>query len=86
MVTMGEGATSSLRHHDSSGRHASTARGDVELLAHAYVGELAAFVEAVRAGTPVPVTGADARRALRVALACIESMQTGTTVRLGQED
>ena len=85
MVTMGEGATSSLRHHDAAGRHASTARGDVELLSHAYAGELSAFVEAVRAGTPVVVGGDDARRALRVALACIESMQTGTTVRLGKD-
>jgi myo-inositol 2-dehydrogenase/D-chiro-inositol 1-dehydrogenase len=85
MATMGEGATSSLRHHDAAGRHASTARGDVELLSGAYVGELAAFVEAVRSGTPVLVSGEDARRALRVALACIESMQTGTTVRLGKE-
>ncbi|GAA1929191.1 Gfo/Idh/MocA family oxidoreductase [Nocardioides marmoribigeumensis] len=85
MVTMGDGATSSLRLHDASGRHATTARGDVELLSHAYAGELTAFVEAVRAGTPVVVGGEDARRALRVALACIESMRTGTTVRLGEE-
>src|SRR3954453_2661140 len=67
MVTMGEGATSSLRHHDATGRHATTARGDVELLGHSYVGELVAFVEAVRAGTPAVVGGQDARRALRVA-------------------
>jgi myo-inositol 2-dehydrogenase/D-chiro-inositol 1-dehydrogenase len=86
MVTMGEGATSSLRHHDAAGRHASTARGDVELLGDSYVGELAAFVEAVRAGTPVVVGGHDARRALRVALAAVESQATGTTVRLGKED
>ncbi len=86
MATMGEGATSSLRHHDATGRHASTARGDVELLGRSYVGELSAFVEAVRAGTPVVVGGQDARRALRVALAAIESQATGTTVRLGKED
>ena len=60
--------------------------GDVELLGHSYVGELAAFVETVRAGTPAVVGGYDARRALRVALAAIESQSTGTTVRLGKED
>jgi myo-inositol 2-dehydrogenase / D-chiro-inositol 1-dehydrogenase len=86
MVTMGDGATSSLRHHDATGRHATTARGDVELLGHSYVGELVAFVEAVRAGTPAVVGGQDARRALRVALAAIESQASGTTVRLGKDD
>jgi myo-inositol 2-dehydrogenase/D-chiro-inositol 1-dehydrogenase len=85
MVTMGDAATSSLRLSHGQGRLAETARGDVELLRGAYVGELSAFVEAVRAGTdPVP-TGHDARRALRVALACIDSAATGDTVRLGEE-
>ena len=86
MVTMGEGATSSLRLHDAGGRHASTARGDVELLSHAYAGELTAFAESVRSGTPVAVGGHDARRALRIALACIESQSTGTTVHLDKAD
>jgi len=85
MVTMGDGATSSLRLSDGRGRLALTARGDVELLRGAYVGELTAFAEAVRAGTaPVP-TGHDARRALRVALACVESAATGATVRLEKD-
>ena len=84
MVTMGEGAASSLRLSDGRGRRAFTARGDVELLKGAYIGELAAFAEAVRAGTEPVVTGHDARRALRVALACVESAATGSTVRLGK--
>lgn len=85
MVTMGDAATSSLRLSDGQGRLARTARGDVELLRGAYVSELSAFAEVVRAGSePVP-TGHDARRALRVALACIDSTATGGTVRLGEE-
>jgi myo-inositol 2-dehydrogenase / D-chiro-inositol 1-dehydrogenase len=85
MVTMGEGATSSLRLSDGRGRLTPTARGDVELLRGAYVGELAAFAEAVRAGTEPVATGHDARRALRVALACVDSEATGSTVRLGKD-
>lgn len=85
MVTMGEGATTSARHSDISGRHAATARGDVELLRAAYVAEFVAFAESVRTGTAPVVGGADARRALEVALAAWESATTGLTVRLGKE-
>jgi myo-inositol 2-dehydrogenase / D-chiro-inositol 1-dehydrogenase len=85
MVTMGEGATSSLRLSDGRGRLAHTAHGDVELLREAYVDEFAAFAEAVRAGTQPVATGHDARRALRVALACLDSLATGSTVRLGTD-
>ena len=35
--------------------------------------ELAAFVAAVKAGTPVAVTGADGLAALKLALALVES-------------
>ena len=85
MVTMGEGATSSLRLSDGRGRLAPTVRGDVERLRGAYVGELAAFAEAVRAGTEPVATGHDARRALRVALACVDSAVSGNTVRLAKD-
>lgn len=83
MVTIGDGAMSSLRLADATGRHVDTARGDVALFRQAYVGELASFAEAVRSGSEPEVTGRDARRALAVALACIESVQTGRTVGLG---
>jgi myo-inositol 2-dehydrogenase/D-chiro-inositol 1-dehydrogenase len=82
MVTMGEGARSSLRHHTETGRHADTARSDVELLRDSYVGELDEFVAAVREGRAPSVTGRDARRALTLALASIRSVETGSTVRV----
>jgi myo-inositol 2-dehydrogenase/D-chiro-inositol 1-dehydrogenase len=44
------------------------------------VAELTAFVDAVRAGTPAPVGGDDARAALAIALAAAESVQTGRPV------
>lgn len=85
MVTMGDGATSSLRLSDGRGRLATTGRGDVEHLRSSYVGELAAFANAVRVGTQEQPTGHDARRALRIALASVDSAATGTTIRLDKD-
>lgn len=50
------------------------------LLADAYTAELAAFVRAVRDGTPALVTGEDARAALAIALAAVESVRAGRPV------
>ena len=63
--------------YDAGGIHVDTARRDTDLLHAAYAGELAAFVDAVRTGGPSPVAGADARTALAIALAAIESVETG---------
>ena len=52
--------------------------------ADAYTAELAAFVDAVRAGTPAPVTGEDARAALAIALAAAESVRAGRPVRIDE--
>ena len=63
-------------------RSTPTERSDTTLLAGAYVAEFTAFAAAVRAGIPPTPGPHDARAALRIALACIESVQTGSTVRL----
>ena len=47
-----------------------------------YYQELNAFVQALKAGTPPPVTLGDAREAARIALAALESIQTGKVVTL----
>jgi myo-inositol 2-dehydrogenase/D-chiro-inositol 1-dehydrogenase len=75
MVTVGDGARSTLQLSDAQGRHLDTARSDVELLRDAYVGELTHFVDCVRDGVTPSPTVSDARRALAVALACIDSHQ-----------
>ncbi len=49
-------------------------------------GELAAFCAAVRSGAAPVATGEDARAALRIALACIESVETGGTVAVRDTD
>jgi myo-inositol 2-dehydrogenase / D-chiro-inositol 1-dehydrogenase len=82
MATMGDGRRTSMVFSGPAGRVVDTARSDQELLAGAYVAELAAFVDAVRARTPAPVGGEDARAALAIALAAAQSVREGRPVRI----
>jgi myo-inositol 2-dehydrogenase/D-chiro-inositol 1-dehydrogenase len=82
MATMGDGRRSGMAFSGPAGRLVETVRGDQELFPDAYTAELAAFVEAVRRGTPAPVTGEDARAALAIALAAAESVRTGGPARV----
>ena len=82
MATMGDGRRSGTVFSGAEGRIVETARSDQELLASAYVAELAAFVAAVRDGTPAPVGGEDARAALAIALAAAQSVRSGRPVRI----
>jgi myo-inositol 2-dehydrogenase/D-chiro-inositol 1-dehydrogenase len=76
MVTAGNGARTAMVLRDATGLHQETARGDVELMGDSYTAEFVEFVAAIQQGRQPYVTGQDARRALAVALACIESSQT----------
>jgi myo-inositol 2-dehydrogenase/D-chiro-inositol 1-dehydrogenase len=82
MVTAGNGARSSAVLYSAGGLQQDTARGDVELMREAYRGEFVEFVAAVPEGREPYVNGHDARRALAVALACLESVQRNAPVRL----
>src|SRR3954470_416386 len=84
MAQMGDGRRTGLVFSDAAGRAVETARSDQELFADGYVGELAAFVEAVRTGGPAPVTGEDARAALGIALAAAGSVRAGRPVRIDE--
>jgi myo-inositol 2-dehydrogenase/D-chiro-inositol 1-dehydrogenase len=86
MVSAGDGARTSLVHSTTAGRHVDTVRGDVELFRDAYIAEFVEFTEAVREGRAPAVTGEDARRALVLALASIESVTTRTPVPVGKVD
>jgi myo-inositol 2-dehydrogenase / D-chiro-inositol 1-dehydrogenase len=86
MATMGDGRRTGMVFSGAAGRTVDTARSDQELLAGAYVAELAAFVAAVRDGGPAPVGGEDARTALTIALAAAESVRTGRPVRIAEVD
>jgi myo-inositol 2-dehydrogenase / D-chiro-inositol 1-dehydrogenase len=80
MVTAGQTRTGSMTLHTSTGLSAETVRGDVELFRDAYKGEFVEFTDAVREKRTPAVTGRDARRALTVALACVESIRSGAPV------
>jgi myo-inositol 2-dehydrogenase / D-chiro-inositol 1-dehydrogenase len=77
MVTAGATQRSAMTLHNHQGMSSATRRGDVEMFVDAYAGEFAEFADAVRDKRAPSVTGHDARRALGVALACIESAQSG---------
>ncbi|AXT84466.1 dehydrogenase [Aeromicrobium sp. A1-2] len=82
MVTAGDGASTSMRLHDATGRIAATAHGDVELMVDAYTGELTEFAMAVRDRRAPSVTGQDARAAFAIAQACIESYESGARAQV----
>ncbi len=86
MATMGDGRRTGMAFSNAGGRLVDTARGDQELFAGAYIAELAAFADAVRTGTPAPVTGEDARAALAIALAAAASVRDGRPVRIDEID
>jgi myo-inositol 2-dehydrogenase / D-chiro-inositol 1-dehydrogenase len=86
MATMGDGRRTGMVFSGVTGRTVETVRSDQELMAAAYVAELAAFVDAVRDGGPAPVGGQDARSALAIALAAAESVRSGRPVRIAEVD
>ncbi|TWP38289.1 Gfo/Idh/MocA family oxidoreductase [Leekyejoonella antrihumi] len=86
MVAAGSPSHLHTTHWNADGVSSPTARADTELFAEAYAGELAAFCAVVRDGTPAAVGGTDARAALRIALACIEAVETGATVTIHDAD
>ena len=67
---------------DRNGLHQQIAGSDVELMLDAYTAEFVEFTSAVRENRDPYVTGQDARRALAVALACIESVQQHAPARI----
>lgn len=86
MVTAGTPAQVTMSHWTRSGVASPTTRADTELFPDAYAAELASFCSSVRGDGVPQVGGEDARAALRVALACIESVQTGSTVAVRLTD
>ena len=86
MVLAGSPAHLTTSLWTADGAAQPTARMDTELFGDAYAAELAAFCTAVRSGSQPLVGGHDARAALRVALACIEAVETGRTVTVRDFD
>ncbi|HSU71594.1 MAG TPA: Gfo/Idh/MocA family oxidoreductase [Micrococcaceae bacterium] len=92
MVQAGRATENWMRSYGADGVTAATPRLNVELFAQAYTAELADFASIVdvrrnggpaKGSDPAQVPGpADARRALRIAMACIESARLGIPVAL----
>ena len=81
MVTMGDVRRSSMTLFDARGASNDTWRRDTEHFLDGYTAQLASFVRAVQAGKLIEgPTGEDARDALAVALACIESVKAHAPV------
>ncbi len=84
MVTAGDARATNMVAYTADGLSAQTARRDTELLQSAYLGEFEAFAESVRIGAPSRVPGASARTAIAIALASIQSVETGSSVDLAE--
>ena len=82
MVTMGDVRRSSMTLFGADGVSNDTWRLDTDHFIHGYTAQLTAFVESVRKGQNTGPGGADARGALSIALACIESVKANRPVRL----
>ncbi|WP_433018293.1 Gfo/Idh/MocA family oxidoreductase [Kribbella sp. CA-294648] len=82
MVTAGRHASSPMELYGEHGISRQTLRSDEEMFVDAYVAELAQFADAIRTGATPPVTGHDARNALRIALAAMKSHEEHRPVQL----
>jgi myo-inositol 2-dehydrogenase / D-chiro-inositol 1-dehydrogenase len=82
MVTAGDLAATAMRHYHAGGASIAMTRLNVELFRAAYTAELVSFVDAVRSGVVTGPSGQDARAALAIALACVESVQANRPVRV----
>lgn len=71
-----------VRYHQD-GIAIETSRMDSDLLREAYVTEMAEFARCIRRGETPRATGEDARNALEIALACIDSVQQQQPIKLG---
>ncbi|MCP3426389.1 Gfo/Idh/MocA family oxidoreductase [Rothia sp. AR01] len=82
MVTAGDVRSSSMRLYGAEGTSSETTRLNIDLFREAYTDELAAFAESVRSGVVTEARGQDARAALAIALACVESYQQNRPVQV----
>jgi myo-inositol 2-dehydrogenase / D-chiro-inositol 1-dehydrogenase len=83
MVTMGDVKKSSLRLLDQDGESADTWRMDTHHFVEAYTLQIQHFVDTVLGNAPFSgPSGRDARSALAIALACIESVKSQKPVRI----
>lgn len=81
MVTTGDSRLSSMTFYGENGAIQDVVRRNTDLFHDAYTDELAHFVDCVRNGDSPECTGEDARGALTIALAAIESVREARPVQ-----
>jgi myo-inositol 2-dehydrogenase/D-chiro-inositol 1-dehydrogenase len=84
MLTMGDVRRTHLTSYGPDGIAAECVTYDQDLFHDAYVAELADFTTRVRTGTTPAVTGEDARAALSIALAAVQSITTNSPVLIDE--
>ena len=86
MATAGDLRRTTMTYHGPEGVVSDTWRRNIDLFYDAYTAELAAFADCVRTGATPEPGGQDARAALAIALAAIQSAANGRPVRLDEVD
>ncbi|MGY0565800.1 MAG: hypothetical protein ACW7DQ_20215, partial [Paraglaciecola chathamensis] len=81
-VTMGDVRRSNMNYFGAGGVNQDTWRLDADHFLWGYTAQLSSFVNAIKTGKVEGAGGQDARAALKVALACIESVQQQKPIRL----
>ncbi|WP_122391071.1 Gfo/Idh/MocA family oxidoreductase, partial [Pseudomonas savastanoi] len=84
MLTMGNVSESDLTRYLANGIQVDSQRLDTDLLRDAYIAELNHFADCLRTGAKPLASGEDARAALAIARACIESFQQGRPVAVSR--
>ena len=85
MVTVANNMPDTHVHSDRTGVHSALPLNFfMQRYTESYRNEMQAFVEAIRAGEPVPVDGQDGLRAVEIGLAAIRSARENRPVRLTQ--
>ncbi|PKG24737.1 Gfo/Idh/MocA family oxidoreductase [Niallia nealsonii] len=82
MLQVGDVRESNMIRYTKTGISMDTCRYDQDLLYDAYIEELTSFVDSVLNDKPTYATGEDARAALLIALASIESYKTNRPVKV----
>lgn len=84
MLTVGDLRSTHLTGYSPHGITADCVVYDQDLFRDAYTAELADFADCARTGRAPAVTGQDARAALSIARAAIQSITTGSPVRIDE--
>ncbi|BAP45842.1 Gfo/Idh/MocA family oxidoreductase [Pseudomonas sp. 21LCFQ02] len=82
MLTMGDINCSDLRRYTAEGISADSMRMDTDLLRDAYIAELNHFADCLRNRSQPLASGEDARAALVIARACIDSVLQSRPIRI----